>query len=189
MRRPTTLAKTLAASALAFFVLAAAAAPTTAHAAEDEAAELPALVLFDTIWKDFALRPQMKKEIEQHMLEWIGKAKGFRLVDRGQRDRTIMEKRIFVMGTPDEKKAVEIARQAGWRHFLHVTFKGVPRKGIQITFVLQDLERGAEGVLRKERTVRNHLKPLRNTARKLAFDIVREAAAALKAQPAPAPAP
>jgi len=183
--RQTRLGRTLLAATLGL-VLVSSLGAGAAHAAGDEAA-LPPLVRFDTIWKDFQLRPRMKKEIEQHMLQWIAKAKAFRLVERGERDRTIMEKRIFLMGTPDEKKAAEVAGQAGWRHFLHVTFKGVPRKGIRITFVLQDMEGGPKAVFRKERTVPNHLKPLRNTARKLAFDIVREAAAAMAAPKPAAP--
>ena len=162
-------------------------APLRAEEAAQQKQQQPTLVLFDTIWKDFNVRPHMKKEIQKHVLQWIQKAGGFRIMDRGERERIIMEKRIFVMRTPDLKKAEEIATQAGWRYFLHSTFQGIPRKGIKITYVLRDLSLGKEGVIVKERRVANHLKPLRNTARKLAYEAVKAGLEAAASKPEAAP--
>ncbi len=152
---------------------------TTALA--EETTPEPELVLFDTIWKDFHLRPKMEKEVQEHVMKWIRKAGGFTIVDRGKRDRTIMEKRIFVMGEPDLAKAEEIAAQAGWKYFLHSTYQGVPGKGVKITFVFRDMTRGKDGVIVEEKLVRNHLKAIRNTARALAFKAVSKGLEAMRA--------
>ncbi len=171
------------AAALGLLLLAAA-APA---GAEDSAAPLPPLVVFDTVWKDFHLAPKPTAEVEQHVAEFVKKAGGFRVLERGERDRTILDRRIFVMGQPDLPKAEEIARQAGWRHILHATFKGVPGKGVLVTFVVRDLSvPGEAGVFLREKVLPNHLKALRNGARQLAFEAVKAARAALAA-PAPAP--
>jgi len=151
--------------------------------AKPQEPQLPELVLFDTIWKDFNLKDHMKAEILQHVQEWTAKAGSFRLVGRSERDRRIMDKRIFVMGVPDLAKARDIASQAGWSYLLHPTFQGIPGKGVKITFVFADLARGKEGEIIKEKTVANHLKALRDTARALAHDAAKAGAAAAAGRP------
>lgn len=152
-----------------------------ASAQGDEPPALPELVTFDPVWKDFNLKDKMKDEIVQHMREYATKAGGFQIIDRGTRDRKIMEQRIFVMGVPDLVKAEEIARQAGWSYLLHTTFQGVPRKGVKITVVFRDLTKGAERVLTQEKMAANHLKALRDTARALVHDAVKAGAAGVQA--------
>jgi len=158
-----------------------------ATAAPDDAS-LPPLVLFDPLWKDFQLPPPMKAEVETHMRDFAAKTGKFRIVTRSERERTIVERRIFVMGSPDEAKAAEIAAQAGWSYLLTSTFQGVRGKGVKITVVFRDLARGEAGVVTREKFAANHLKALRDTARALVAAAV-EAGAAAQVVPPEAAAP
>ncbi len=170
MRRVTSLAPALLAGSLLLAARPALAEPVEA-------------AIFDPVFEKFQLAPKLKKEVLDHFRTYLAKPGTIKPMDRGRRDRDLMENRVFLPSTVGRAEAEEICRKLGWQRFLVARLTGLRNRRIEMVVTYVDLGLGEAGVIEHTKTVPNHLKPLRNGLR----DLARKVASEIK-PPAAAPA-
>lgn len=136
-------------------------------AAAPAAAEPLEVAIFDPVYEKFQMPPNNTKEVEQHFREWLAKPNTIKPMDRGRRDRDLLDNRVFVPSQVGRAEAEQVCRQVGWQRFLVSRLTGLPNRRIELVVTYVDLSLGDAGVIEEKRTVANHLKPIRNALREL----------------------